>query len=66
MQRLATQGGIAPAAGQCNAATVGDVVEVPYTAEYSFWKNSEPDRGSVREVRRPSSSSRPSALYSVP
>jgi hypothetical protein len=38
IQRLATQGGIAPAAGQCNAATVGEIVEVPYTAEYYFWK----------------------------
>jgi len=38
IQRLATHGGIAPAAGQCNATRVGEVVEVPYTAEYYFWK----------------------------
>jgi len=38
IQRLATHGGIAPSAGQCNAVSVGDVVEVPYTAEYYFWK----------------------------
>jgi len=38
VQRLNTVGGIAPAAGQCTAATVGDFAEVPYTADYYFWK----------------------------
>jgi hypothetical protein len=38
IQRIATTGGLAPAAADCNAATVGDVVEVPYTADYYFWK----------------------------
>ena len=39
IQRLATAGGIPPAAAECNAETVGDTVEVPYTADYYFWKS---------------------------
>jgi hypothetical protein len=38
IQRVATTGGLAPAAAECNAETVGDVVESPYTADYYFWK----------------------------
>jgi hypothetical protein len=38
IQRTQTTGGLAPAAGDCNASTAGDVVEVPYTADYYFWK----------------------------
>lgn len=38
IQRVATTGGIAPAAADCNAATAGTVAEVPYTADYYFWK----------------------------
>jgi hypothetical protein len=38
IQRVATVGGLAPAAGNCNATTVGTRVEVPYTADYYFWK----------------------------
>jgi hypothetical protein len=38
IQRVATTGGLAPAAADCNAATVGTVAEVPYTADYYFWK----------------------------
>lgn len=38
IQRTATVGGLAPAAGGCNPATVGTRVEVPYTADYYFWK----------------------------
>jgi len=38
IQRVATAGGVAPAAADCNAATVGTVAEVPYTADYYFWK----------------------------
>jgi uncharacterized protein DUF3455 len=38
VQRTATTGGLAPAATECNAATVGTKVEVPYTADYHFWK----------------------------
>ena len=38
IHRVATTGGLAPAAGTCNAATAGDVEEIPYTADYYFWK----------------------------
>ncbi len=38
IQRLATTGGVAPAAAKCNATTAGTTVEVPYTAAYVFWK----------------------------
>jgi hypothetical protein len=38
IQRIATTGGLAPAASQCTAASSGSVVEVPYTADYVFWK----------------------------
>src|SRR5262245_9761888 len=39
IQRTATTGGLAPAATACNASTVGSKVEVPYTADYHFWKS---------------------------
>jgi hypothetical protein len=38
IQRIETAGGLAPAASTCNAETLGDVAEVPYTADYAFWK----------------------------
>jgi hypothetical protein len=38
IQRVATVGGIAPPASECTAATAGTQVEVPYTADYYFWK----------------------------
>ena len=38
IQRTKTRGGLAPAAASCNAATVGTRAEVPYTADYNFWK----------------------------
>ena len=38
IQRIATTGGLAPAAGDCNAGTAGSTAEVPYTADYFFWK----------------------------
>jgi hypothetical protein len=38
IQRVATTGGLAPAAANCNAATAGEQGEVPYTADYYFWK----------------------------
>jgi Protein of unknown function (DUF3455) len=38
IQRLNTTGGLTPPAADCNAATAGKVVEVPYTADYVFWK----------------------------
>jgi len=38
VQRINTRGGLAPPASACTAATAGAVVEVPYTADYYFWK----------------------------
>ena len=38
IQRTATSGGLAPDAEECNAGTAGSQVEVPYTADYYFWK----------------------------
>jgi hypothetical protein len=38
IQRVATTGGLAPAADDCNAGTAGTQAEVPYTADYYFWK----------------------------
>jgi hypothetical protein len=38
IQRIATTGGVAPPAADCNATTAGTVAEVPYTADYYFWK----------------------------
>jgi hypothetical protein len=38
IQRIATTGGLAPPAVDCNAATAGTVNEGPYTADYYFWK----------------------------
>jgi hypothetical protein len=38
IQRIATTGGLTPAPDQCNAATAGSAREVPYTADYVFWR----------------------------
>lgn len=38
IQRIATTGGLAPAPADCTASTVGTTKEVPYTADYTFWK----------------------------
>jgi predicted small lipoprotein YifL len=38
IQRLETTGGLAPAPGACNAGTVGQLAQIPYTAVYAFWK----------------------------
>lgn len=38
IQRINTTGGRAPAPSECNAGTVGTTVEIPYTADYTFWK----------------------------
>lgn len=38
IQRVATVGGLAPAAGECTAATAGARKEIPYSADYRFWK----------------------------
>jgi Protein of unknown function (DUF3455) len=39
IQRIATTSGLAPPAAECTAATAGTVAEVPYTADYYFWKH---------------------------
>jgi hypothetical protein len=41
IQRLATRGGLAPAPASCDAAAAGTTAEVPYTADYAFWKPSD-------------------------
>jgi hypothetical protein len=38
IQRIAPTGGLAPPAADCNAIRAGAVAEVPYTADYYFWK----------------------------
>jgi len=38
IQRIATTGGLTPSASDCNATTAGTAREVPYTADYLFWK----------------------------
>jgi hypothetical protein len=40
IQRIATTGGLQPPAADCNATTAGTTSEVPYTADYAFWKRS--------------------------
>jgi hypothetical protein len=40
IQRVNTVGGLAPADDECTPTTVGTVVEVPYTADYVFWRPS--------------------------
>ena len=39
IQRLATSGGVAPPAEQCNTGTTGIRAEVSYTADYYFWRS---------------------------
>jgi hypothetical protein len=38
IQRIATTGGLAPPAADCNATTAAAEAEVPYIADYYFWK----------------------------
>ena len=38
IQRINTRGGLAPAASTCTAANAGTQKEVPYTADYFFWR----------------------------
>ncbi len=38
VQRVNTTGGMAPAASQCDATSVGTQTEVDYTADYYFWR----------------------------
>jgi hypothetical protein len=37
IQRISTTGGLAPTA-DCNADRAGSTEDVPYTADYYFWK----------------------------
>jgi hypothetical protein len=39
IQRTATTGGLSPDGSQCTAETAGTTAEVPYTADYHFWKS---------------------------
>ena len=41
IQRLATSGGVAPPAAQCTTGTTGTRVEVPYAADYYFWRSAD-------------------------
>jgi hypothetical protein len=41
VQRLATSGGVAPSVAQCTTGTTGSRVEVPYTADYYFWRSAD-------------------------
>jgi hypothetical protein len=41
IQRIATTGGLTPPAAECTAATAGTQREVPYTADYYFWKGQD-------------------------
>jgi hypothetical protein len=38
IQRVATTGGLPPAAADCNTKKAGKKDKVPYTADYYFWK----------------------------
>jgi hypothetical protein len=38
IQRIATTGGLIPPADECHPGTAGTENEVPYTADYYFWK----------------------------
>jgi hypothetical protein len=38
IQRVETKGGTAPPAAACKQVTKGKIVEVPYKADYYFWK----------------------------
>jgi len=41
IQRLNTTGGVQPPAADCNAATANTTSEIPYTADYAFWKETK-------------------------
>jgi hypothetical protein len=38
IQRVNTTGGLIPPAADCDASSTGTVKEVPYTADYRFWR----------------------------
>ena len=41
IQRINTTAGLPPAAGTCTAASAGAIEEIPYTADYVFWKKTD-------------------------
>ena len=41
IQRVATTGGLIPPADDCHAGTAGSEREIPYTADYHFWKRAD-------------------------
>jgi len=41
IQRINTTGGLAPGGSTCNPDTAGAETEVPYTADYVFWKETK-------------------------
>ena len=41
IQRIATTGGLIPAPEECNAESAGNAKEVPYTADYYFYKRGD-------------------------
>ena len=41
IQRINTSGGLAPGGSTCNSDTAGAETEVPYTADYVFWKETK-------------------------
>ena len=41
IQRIATTGGLIPLADECHAGTAGTENEVPYTADYDFWRRAD-------------------------
>jgi hypothetical protein len=43
IHRIATTGGLTPAAAECTSASVGETRWVPYTADYVFWKATAAD-----------------------
>ena len=42
IQRLNTEGGVAPAAGCSQASEIGALTMVPYTTDYFFYQASQP------------------------
>jgi hypothetical protein len=62
IQRIATTGGLAPPAADCNATTAGTVAEVPYTADYYFWKQHRELSNAGARKGRPKA---PTATYTI-
>ena len=50
IQRVATTGGLPPAAADCGSATQGAGAETPYTADHVFWKATGTNPAMTQEV----------------